>query len=134
MLDMTNIVLVIARNLPYRNGNAILPLTVYWFMSKNDQHVNQKIKHVWLFVQYPLVQLFEHVFHVVQLHGKVMQLVQSLKTITLWTIDRDDWWSKNMKLLIDDDSTTWRNGKKKMQENGTSLIQEDKELVQYQVI
>ena len=40
-----------------------------------------------------------------------------------------------MKLLIDDDSTTWRNGKKKkMQENGTSLIQEDKELVQYQVI
>ena len=29
MLDMTNIVLVIARNLPYRNGNAILPLTVY---------------------------------------------------------------------------------------------------------
>ena len=113
MLDMTNIVLVIARNLPYRNGNAILPLTVYWFMSKNDQHVNQKIKHVWLFVQYPLVQLFEHVFHVVQLHGKVMQLVQSLKTITLWTIDRDDWWSKNMKLLIDDDSTTWRNGKKK---------------------
>lgn len=39
-----------------------------------------------------------------------------------------------MKLLIDDDSTTWPNGKKKMQENGTSLIQEDKELVQYQVI
>ena len=39
-----------------------------------------------------------------------------------------------MKLLIDDDSTLGEMEKKKMQENGTSLIQEDKELVQYQVI